>query len=47
MSQLSGKMHWPTATIEEKKEKDKEKERVGKAFKNVAALEMWLCQPEK
>lgn len=45
MSQLSGKMHWPTAAIEEKKEK--EMERVGKAFKNVAALEMWHCQPEK
>lgn len=28
MSQLSGKMHWPTATIEEKKEKEMEKEGV-------------------
>lgn len=27
MSQLSGKMHWPTASIEEKKEK--EMKRVG------------------
>lgn len=26
MSQLSGKMHWPTAAIEEKKEKEIDRE---------------------
>lgn len=34
-------------TIEENKEKEKESWAGGEAFKNVAALEMLLCQPEK
>lgn len=53
MSQLSGKMHWPTAESKTNHRRN-QRERVGesgigggKAFKNVAALEMWLCQPEK